>query len=173
MKIAVTGSHRTGKTTLVEKLLEALPEYTCKAEAYYELEETGHVFPEIPVMDDYLMQLEYSIQQIATGGDNVIFDRCPIDMLAYIQAENEFENYDIQSMYQRVQNVMTEIDLLVFVAIEEQDRIGCPESDLPVLRKQVDEILNEWIWDFNTDVIEVSGSLERRRNQVLEQLSKY
>jgi len=58
MKIAVTGSHRTGKTTLVEKLLEALPEYTCKAEAYYELEETGHIFSEIPVLEDYILQLE-------------------------------------------------------------------------------------------------------------------
>jgi len=172
MKIAVTGAHRTGKTTLVEKLNEALPEYRFKAEAYYELVEIGHVFSEIPTIEDYMLQLEYSIEQITTCGDNVIFDRCPIDMLAYIQAGNDIENFDIQSMYQRVQNVMTEIDLLVFVGIEEPDRIGCPESDLPALRQQVDEILNDWIWDFNIDIIEVSGSVAARRNQVMEHLSK-
>ncbi len=78
MKIAVTGSHRTGKTTLIEKLNEALPEYTCKEEAYYELAANGHVFSEVPGIEDYLLQLEYSITNITTSRDNVIFDRCPI-----------------------------------------------------------------------------------------------
>jgi len=172
MKIAVTGAHRTGKTTLVEKLNESLPEYVSKTEAYYELEETGYVFSEMPVLDDYILQLEYSIGQITTPDDNVIFDRCPIDMLAYIQAGNEFENFDIQSMYQRVQRVMTEIDLLIFVPIEDPDLINCPESDLPVLRQQVNEILNDWVWDFNIDVLEVYGSAIERRDQVIEYISK-
>ena len=172
MKIALTSSHRTGKTTLVEELNEALPEYSCKAEAYYELEETGHVFSETPSLEDYIAQIEYSIDQVTGSGDNVIFDRCPIDMLAYIQATNKFEDIDMQSIYQRVQKVMTEIDLLIFVPIEEPDKIGCPESDLPELRQEVNEILNDWIGDFNIDVIEVSGSLVARRNQVIEHISK-
>jgi len=171
MKIAVTGAHRTGKTSLVEILHEALPDYVCKSEAYYELEETGYVFSEIPVLDDYILQLEYSINQVNVAGDDVIFDRCPIDMLAYIRAVTELENIDIKSMYQQVQKAMTEIDLLIFVAIEDPDTIGCQESDLPELRQQVNEILRDWIWDFNIDVIEVSGSLEERRNQVMEHIS--
>jgi hypothetical protein len=39
MKIAVTGAHRTGKTSLVDKLQESLPEYVSKAEPYHELDE--------------------------------------------------------------------------------------------------------------------------------------
>jgi len=108
---------------------------------------------------------------VSTSGDNVIFDRCPIDMLAYIQAVSEYDNFDIRSMYQRVQQVMTEIDLLIFVAIENPDRIACQESDLPELRERVNEILSEWIWDFNTDVVEVSGSLKVRINQVMEHIA--
>ena len=172
MKIAVTGAHRTGKTTLIEMLSELLPEYIIKAEAYYELEETGHIFSEMPVPEDYLLQLDYSIDKITTPDDNVIFDRCPIDMLAYIQASNEFGNINIQSMYQKVQRSMTEIDLLIFVPIEEPDIIRCAESELPELRKQVNEILNDWVRDFNIDVIEVSGSLLARRNQVIDYISK-
>jgi GTPase SAR1 family protein len=171
MKIAVTGAHRTGKTTLVEELLEALPDYVSKAEAYYELEEAGHVFSEIPGLDEYLLLLEHSIRQVTASGDNVIFDRCPIDMLAYIQAVSEYDNFDIRSMYQRVQQVMNEIDLLVFVTIENPDRIGCQESDLPELRERVNDILSDWIWDFNIDAVEVSGSLEARINQVMEHIA--
>jgi len=172
MKIAVTGAHKTGKTTLVEKLNEKLPEYSCIAEAYYELEENGTVFSETPAPEDYMLQLKYSIDQITKSGENVIFDRCPIDMLAYIQAGNEFGNFDIPSIFQRVQKVMTEIDLLIYVPIEEPDRIGCTESDLPELRQQVNEILNDCIGDFNIDVIEVSGSLNARMKEVLEHLSE-
>ena len=78
MKIAVTGTHRTGKTTFIEELKDALPQYASKTEAYYELEETGYVFSEMPSLEDYILQLEYSIDQISTPEDNVIFDRCPI-----------------------------------------------------------------------------------------------
>lgn len=171
MKIAVTGAHRVGKTTLVEKLLEVLPEYAGKAEAYYELEETGFVFSEIPVTEDYIMLLEHSIEQITASEDNVIFDRCSVDLLAYIQVINEFKNFNIQSLYQRVKDAMNEIDLLVFVPIEKPDLIGCPESELPKLRQKVNGILSDWIRDFNTNAIEVSGSQSARRDQIIKHIS--
>ena len=172
MKIAVTGAHRVGKTTLIEKIQESLPEYACNAEAYHELEETGLAFSEIPSPEDYIVLLEHSIKQITTRDDNVIFDRCPVDILAYIQAAGEFKNFNIQPLYSRVQEVMPEIDLLVFIPIEVPDLISCPESDLPELRQKVNDILSGWVWDFNTNTIEVSGSPAARRNQVINQMSK-
>ncbi|HMS34174.1 MAG TPA: AAA family ATPase [Ignavibacteria bacterium] len=173
MKIAVTGAHRVGKTTLIEKLQKSLPEYVCKAEAYYELEETGFVFSEMPVYEDYIILLEHSIEQITTKENNILFDRCPVDYLAYIQASIDSENINIQSLYQRVKDVMKEIDLLVFVPVEEPDLIGCPESDLPELRIKVNEILNEWVQDFNSNVLKVTGSMSARRDQVIMHLSKH
>lgn len=171
MKIAVTGAHRVGKTTLVENLQESLPEYLIKQEAYYDLEERGHVFSEIPDPEDYLLQLEHSIEQISSVENNVIFDRCPMDMLAYIQATHKVKNNKIQSLYHKVQNVITALDLLVFIPIEDPDRIGCPESGLPELRQQVNEILNDWIRDIGIDVLEVVGSPIARRNRVLKYIS--
>ena len=107
MKIAVTGAHRVGKTTLVELLQELLPEYLCKQEAYHDLEERGLLFSEIPDPEDYLMQLEHSIEQMSSCGNNVIFDRCPIDMLAYIQVTQELKNNKIQNiqyLFRRVEH---------------------------------------------------------------------
>ena len=172
MKIAVTGAHRVGKTTLIDKLVESLPEYISHTEPYYELEERGHIFSDIPTQEDYQAQLEYSIEQITEAGDNVIFDRCPIDLLAYVQATDELENVDIQSLYHRVQDTMDEIDLLVFIPIEEPDVIGCAESDLPELRRQVNEILSDWVWDFDLNTVEVTGPLSTRTNQIIQYLSK-
>jgi len=60
MKIAITGAHRVGKTTLAEKLHENLANYDFRMEPYYELEESGYEFSEIPDIDDFIKQLEYS-----------------------------------------------------------------------------------------------------------------
>lgn len=170
MKIAITGAHRVGKTTLAEKLHEHFNNFELHAEPYYELEELGHIFSETPNIDDFTEQLEYSIKQVSASGDNLIFDRCPIDLLAYIQAIGKSEN--IESLYHKVQNVITEIDLLVFVPIENPDLISCPESELSELRHQVNEILNEWIWDFDIETLEVNGTLAARLNQVINKVSQ-
>lgn len=170
MKIAITGAHRVGKTTLVEKLQENLADYDFKIEPYHELEELGYEFSERPNVDDFLIQLEYSIKQISSNDFNVIFDRCPIDFLAYIKAVNETIN--IQSLYNKIERIMTKIDLLVFVPIEEPDLILCQESDFPKLRKKVNEILNNWFLDFGIEVITVKGTLLNRLDQVLSKISK-
>lgn len=104
MKIAITGAHRVGKTTLAEKLQESLAGYELLKEPYYELEELGLAFSETPDTDDFIAQLEHSIKQIAIDTDKMIFDRCPIDFLAYIHAIDESVN--IQSLYNKVESIM-------------------------------------------------------------------
>jgi len=172
MRIAVCGAHKVGKTTLIEKLHEALPEYESKIEAYYELEELGISFSEEPTFENYLVMLEHSTDQITESGDNVIFDRSPLDMLAYIHAVSPYKNFDIQTLYNRVKDVMNEIDLLVFVPIEKPDLIECAKSDLPELRDKVNDILNDWVRDFNSNVIKVKGSPEERREQIVKRMSE-
>lgn len=162
MRIAVIGSHCVGKTTIVEELQKLLPDYEFYPEPYYELEEQGYLFSETPTVDDYIAQFEYSIKQIKISGDNAIFDRCPVDLFAYIQAVNESE--DIQVFYQRIEAVLSGIDLLVFVPIEEPDRILC--SELPELRQEVNEILHDLIGDLDIETIEVSGNIAQRVNQI-------
>lgn len=170
MKIAITGAHRVGKTTLAEKLHETFPDYEYYPEPYFELEEAGYIFSEIPTVDDYLAQLEYSIKQIAKSDNNAIFDRCPVDLLAYIQATDKSQN--LQSIFNKVQNAIDEIDLLIFVPIEEPDIISCSESELPELRFQVNEILCNLISDFDIETIEVSGTISERQNQIKDRIVK-
>lgn len=136
------------------------------------MEETGIVFSEEPAAEDYFMMLEHSIEQVTSGENNVIFDRCPVDLLAYVQVVNNSEDINIQSLYNRVKDAMSEIDLLVFVPVEKPDLIGCPQSEMPELRLKVNDILRDWIRDFNTNSIEVTGSPASRRDQVLKQMSK-
>lgn len=169
MRIAICGAHKVGKTTLAEELLESLPGYTLEIEPYYQLELSGYEFSESPTGDDFIEQFNYSAKLVSQSGNNVIFDRCVIDLLAYLHALDPRRN--IQSLFETAQTVMAEIDLLVFVPIEEPDLIPGHQADLPKLRSQVNDLLHDWIADFGIAAIEVSGTSLNRRDQVLAAIS--
>lgn len=165
MRIAIVGAHRVGKTTLVEKLQEQFPDHLAVPEPYYQLEDSGYTFSETPDVDDFIAQFEFSVRQIQKSGDDMIFDRCPIDILAYIHAIKP--NRNIRTDYEKVRDILTEIDLLVYVPIEKPDRILCQSSDLPKLRYAVDEILSEWISDFDIETVIVKGNTAVRFQQII------
>lgn len=166
MKIALSGAHKVGKTTLAEELLSHLPGYVLTKEPYYEMEESGYLFAEIPEADDFIQQFEHSVKQLQNGRDNTIFDRCPIDILAYIHALDPRRN--IESLFATTQSILSEIDLLVFVPVEDPDLIDCQRSDLPKLRTKVNDILANWMYDLGIAVIEVTGTPTARRDQLLK-----
>ncbi|MBE8715115.1 AAA family ATPase [Sphingobacterium hungaricum] len=170
MKIAITATHRVGKTSLAESLVEILPEYQIQPEPYYQLEESGILFSESPTITDFLLQLDYAIEQCHTDNQNIIFDRCPLDLLAYIHALDKTKN--IQFLYNQVENALKQIEFLIFIPIESPDLIGCPASAYPILRKQVNDILEEWICDFDIEFIQVNGTIKNRIDQVLKRIKK-
>lgn len=169
MKIAIIGSHNVGKTSLAEELLEHLPDYSLEIEPYYQLEASGYDFSEIPSPEDFVEQFNFSSKLILQPADHVIFDRCVLDIMAYLYVLDPF--CDIQSYYKSTQTIMSEIDLLVFVPIEDPDRIEEHQITFPKLRGQVDEVLHNWVDDFGTEVIEVHGSLSDRVDQVLRRIN--
>ena len=76
MRIAVSGTHFIGKTTLIEDFLKKHPEYKYEKEAYHQLqdEKTMELSLE-PTLDSLLEQLDYSIKQLNQNKDerNIIF----------------------------------------------------------------------------------------------------
>ena len=98
----------------------------------------------------------------------MIFDRCVLDILAYLHILDPKKN--IQSLFEKTITVLAEIDILVFVPIEEPDLIHCQKSDLPKLRSQVNDLLLDWIDDLGIQVIEVHGTPSSRCNQILAKL---
>lgn len=165
MNIAITGAHLVGKTALAEKLHTSLRDYIYVPEPYVELQEKGHLFSETPVLEDLSIQLDLALENCAMDEPDIIFDRSPLDLFAYmyvIGGAKAAQNY-----YSKVMEAMSDIDLLVFVPIETPDLIDCPENEFPELRKKVNNLLEEWIDDFEIEIIQVSGTLAERENQVL------
>jgi len=174
MRIAVSGAHRTGKTTLVEELARSLPNYVAVDEPYHLLEEEGHEFPERPGLEDFELQLERSIESIAESEEDRIFDRCPADILAYLVTHRESESFDVEPWLPRVRSAMERLDLIVFVPVEHPDRVEVPEPDDARLRRRVDEELRDIVlgdrWELGVEALEVAGTPRERARQVLGRL---
>lgn len=175
MRIAISGSHRVGKTTLAEALAEALPRHELVPEPYYLLEEDGHEFSEMPTIEDFELQLERSLECLGESRENVVFDRCPLDIVGYLQTHEDADAFELRDWLPRVERAVSSLDLIVFVPIEEPDRVAVSRSEVR-LREDVDAALSEIIADdaysLELEVLTVGGSLATRLQQVLAHLDR-
>jgi predicted ATPase len=177
MRIAISGSHRTGKSTLVSELSALLPTYTTVEEPYHLMEEDGYDFSYPPSLEDFESQLERSIEVLGQADGDVLFDRCPVDFLGYLALHEEGDSFDLDAWIPRVRDAVKTLDLLVFVPIEARDRIAFPRSeDDGVPRAAVDEKLRELLlddpWELGVDVLEVEGDPEGRARAVLRRIRR-
>ena len=175
MRIAVSGSHGTGKTTLIEELVGLRPGFHRFDEPYYLLEEEGHAFAETPCLEDFELQLQRSIRIVEESQGDCLFDRCPSDFLAYLITHEDSAGFDLHGWLPRIRDAMQRLDLIVFVPIEEPDRVSMAEPDHGSLRLRVHEELAGIVLDdhytFGVPVIEVRGTREERARHVLERVT--
>jgi AAA domain len=175
MRIAISGTHCSGKSSLVQALSDALPQYATVDEPYHLLQEEGYEFAELPSIEDFELQLERAIENLDETLPNVIFDRCPADILGYLLSHADAEVFNLAEWLPRVRTAIKKLDLVVFLPIEEPDRIVLPLSEDAVYRQRVDEKLREIIlenmFDFEVDVLEVSGDPQTRVELVLKRVA--
>jgi predicted ATPase len=88
MKVAVSGAHGTGKSTLIAGFLERRPEYLDEPEAFETLaDDIGLSEGDEPTVEDLRALLEFTVSVLTTHtAEHVIFERSPVDYLAYAAA---------------------------------------------------------------------------------------
>lgn len=173
MRIAISGSHLVGKTTLAEALAEALPRHELVPEPYCMLAEDGHEFAEMPSIEDFELQLERSIQCVRESGTDVVFDRCPLDIMGYLVTHRDADAFQLEEWMPGVREAVAKLDLIVFVPIEDPDRVTVPRPESR-LRSDVDMVLRDMIVDdvygLEIDVITVAGPPGARVHKVAAHL---
>lgn len=108
MRIAISGSHSLGKSTVVNDWVARHPHFDREEEPYRALGLHGPyqiLFRDASTRLHNGIQLYYSISRVhryATPADDVIFDRAPVDYLAY-------------SQYTAVTESLDHLDILAFV----------------------------------------------------------
>lgn len=171
MRIAISGTHRVGKTTLIEALAARLPGYRVVDEPYALLEDEGHEFSDPPTTDDFEAQLARSLSLALTLADDLprdaLVDRCPLDFVAYLRVLDADYEPDLDAL----REAMDVFDLVVFVPIEAPDRITVPAGEDRRFRTDVDAQLRALVLDdtlgLDIEAIEVTGTIDARVEQVL------
>jgi len=178
MKIAVSGTHCSGKSTLIDAFLLAHTDFAHEPEPYAVLQEDyGECFAAEPLADDFYRQLEFNIDRLHcyAPGQQVIYERCPIDFLAYLLALDDLRrDRDAARLAERslslVADALRSLDLIVFLPINEADKIVAPDVEDLELRDAVDARLASLFGDDEYDlfthqhppILEASGSTAQR-----------
>ena len=165
MRVAFSGSHRTGKTTLVEAIAELLPDHEVFVEPYHLLDEDGYELSDPPSREDFERQLRLSIDLIVASPPNALFDRSPVDFVAYLGAD--FDPDDWPDLH----GALETLDAIVRVSIESPDRIVIPAHEDSRFRREVDEAITAAFDDLGITTIDVRGDLDARVQQVLRAIT--
>ena len=98
-----------------------------------------------PGLDSFIEQLDYSINQInnCANEQNIIFDRCPVDFVAYAMCALDQESIDINDSevserFSEIKVVLNNLDLIVFLPISKENSIEYIEEN-PTYRKAADK----------------------------------
>src|ERR1044072_3889395 len=135
MRIAVSGTHGMGKSTLIDEFLRRHPEFNHEPEPYTVMvEDLGEEFSAEPCVEDFLRQLEFNIERLNqhAPGENVIYERCPVDFFAYVHA---LDQKSAEALPEPVSEALQHLDLIVYLPLEETS------EDYPKLQRAVDRRL--------------------------------
>ena len=172
MRVAFSGTHRAGKTSLIEAVHARMPWYEVIGEPYRLLEGEGYEFADPPSAEDFQEQLRRSVAVIEGSGVNTLVDRCPLDFVAYLHAIDA--SFDVGEHLEAIGTSMGMLDLVVLVPLETPDRITLPSHEDKRLRRRVDRLIQELVLDdpygLEMQTLEVSGSLDQRVAEVLRRL---
>jgi len=159
MRIAVSGTHFMGKSTLIEGFIKNHPDYKFEIEPYYKLQDEGVMELSLePSLDSFKEQIDYSIRRLNEYANepNIIFDRCPVDFIAYAmyiadQESMDINESEISERFLDVKAALENIDLIVFLPITEEYLIKYSEEN-PSYRKAVDKCFKKIYRDDICDI---------------------
>lgn len=193
MRIVTSGTHSVGKSTVVWDFLKAHPDYIREEEPYRALCDNYDIkFGKDSTRYCNGIQLFYNIsrvQQYQSPQDKVIFDRSPVDYIAYSLYTAHYHQTDldmafVESLIEPVRQALTCVDVLFFVSINQNHLVDIEDDGIRLIdeayRSEVDAFFKEIYFDNRFDVlpknhapkvVELWGSREARIDKMNEYLS--
>jgi hypothetical protein len=182
MKVAVAGSHSTGKSTLIAAFVARRPEYVYETEAYEALAADVDIVSDGPTPEGLAALLEYTVSAVSSHprGACVMFERSPVDYLAYAAASRRMWTPQVAAEFLTtyvpvVRASVRDLDVIALVPVARSGPItGRPGED-ERFRRRVDEQLRRALVDddynlFGGDapvVVELAPSPERQLAELM------
>ena len=167
MRIIVSGTHASGKSTLISDFRVAHPEYLALPDPFDDLD-----FDDPASERSFAAQLRSTASRLAETAHetDVIAERGPLDFLAYLTALTRLGRSD-GSLLARASAIaeasMAQVELIAVVPLDGTRRIRVPDDEDPALRVAMDEALLELLDDLESDgmappIITIAGDPEAR-----------
>jgi hypothetical protein len=167
VRIAFSGTHAVGKSTLIADVHKELPAYAFFVEPYYHLLDEGHIFADAPSADDFLRQLERSIVSLSSerATDTTVARRTSWPISASWTRMIPFASGLVPQV-----TLSEPSSSFVFVPVEQPDR-SASAAGVGRLRRTVDvhlrEMLLEDSYGFDLPIIRVHGPATARVRHVV------
>ncbi|PPG33152.1 AAA family ATPase [Pseudoclavibacter sp. RFBB5] len=173
MRIVVSGTHASGKSTLISDFAAAHPEYLVLPDPFEELIDDR--FDELDAVL-FSRQLDIAAHRLAElpAGSNVIAERGPVDFLAYLHALDALgrpgrSRAAIQRGTALTRQATEQIDLVALVPLAYRDQIAVGEDEDLELRDAMNDALLDLAAEpefIGPRVVELAGDLAERLAQL-------
>lgn len=170
MRIVVSGTHASGKSTLISDFALRHPGFTVLPDPFELVEEDG----DVPNAELFAAQLRISADRLLdqTHGTHLIAERGPLDFLAYLLAWADLSGTQLNAGFlDRAAALTAEalraVDLLVVLPLTASDPIFVGDDEYLDLREAMNDVLLDLLDD--PDLIgdrlrveEITGTPEAR-----------
>lgn len=152
MRIAFSGCQNTGKTTLINNFLEVWKGYKKPEKSYRDvLVEKGLPHSSETTTETQMAVLNFMLDQLqaTSAGDKIVFDRCPLDNLAYtlwahMKGIEGFDKPFVDKTILLTKEAMRSLDIIFLLNRDESIAIvndGVRDTD-EVYIAEIDNIFN-------------------------------
>lgn len=162
MRIAISGTANSGKTTLLKSFLSAWPQYKTPAKTYRDLlvEQNFSHSSKSTVRTQFSI-LDFMVNQLKsyTKDDKVIYDRCPLDNLVYTlwchdKGIEGFDNDFVQMTAYMTRESMRDLDIIFLLKYDEEIKIvddGFRDVDVNFI-KEIDALFSAIYEQYATNI---------------------
>jgi len=158
MKIAITGTHCVGKSTLIKDFLKKWPNYITPEKSYRDFikeKNIPHSKEGTEESQRLILDALFDQSQEYSKHDNVIFDRCVLDNLAYSSWLNLNEKVSDKFLDESrimVREALKLIDVVFFIPLTRVSPIELKEDELrdndPTYREEIDNIFKIFVHSY-------------------------
>lgn len=166
MKIAITGAHSTGKSTLLEELrrLPELNNYKFKKENVREIADLGFKVNE--ESDLRTAKKFYELNCLLFDDNNIVTDRYILDSYVYASVIHTVEEFkELRNMYYSSIDKFYEPDIVFYIKPEFEIKDDGFRSTDKKFRDDVSKAFDLIIKDLSIPHYILSGSVEERAKQ--------
>jgi predicted ATPase len=159
MKIAVSGTHCTGKSTYIKDFLKTWTNYTSPEKSYRDYikeQDLPHSKEGTEESQQIILNALIDQAQEYSKNDNVIFDRCILDNLAYsswLNLNGKVSDKFLDESRILIREALKTFDVIFFVPLTKVAPVDFKEDELRdndlVYREEIDNIFKVFLKSFH------------------------